>query len=364
MQHNNLCYIFPPELERGLDRIISKQPLAQEIKIFHACQAPVVDFTNKNISSSELPWNLAYILIGRVIGSISTSILFSAFESWLVSAASAHALLQSDLSTIVGPATLVNDLVATGADVFSNKLVDFSGSLASLFIASGALLILAWVVIRGSWIENYGGTGKADVASVVSDPLQLARLRTALHIVSDDPRLLVLGLTQTCFEGSMYLFLFHWVPSLQEASLMGLLPLGYIFSSFMLSMMLGSIFYTFISISTETSLLTHAKLSSPVAPSPPSPSPSPSPSPTSASASGCSASLRPTPASTVLSRVCFVPRSSPTMQGHSKQPLPCPAQCICDCQSLDRRGQRTERGPHRELVDVGRLEHHDGCGDR
>ncbi|KAJ7912227.1 hypothetical protein B0H13DRAFT_2327531 [Mycena leptocephala] len=217
--------------------------------------APVVDFTNKNISSSELPWNLAYILIGRVIGSISTSIRFSAFESWLVSAASAHALLQSDLSTIVGPATLVNGLVAPGADVFSNKLVGFSGSFASPFIASGALLILAWAVIRRSWIENYGGTGKADVASVVSDPLQLARLRTALLIVSDDPRLLVLGLTQTCFEGPMYLF---------EASLMGFLPLGYIFSSFMLAMMLGSIFYTFISISTETSLLTHAKLSSPV----------------------------------------------------------------------------------------------------
>lgn len=60
-----------------------------------------------------------------------------------------------------------------------------------------------------------------------------------------DPLLLVLGLTQTCFEGSMYLFVFLWVPSLQESSSSPhLLPLGYIFSCFMISMMLGSLLYT------------------------------------------------------------------------------------------------------------------------
>ncbi|KAJ7032422.1 hypothetical protein C8F04DRAFT_659206 [Mycena alexandri] len=205
---------------------------------------------------------LPVLLVGRVLGGISTSILFSAFESWLISASTSHALPQSDLSTIMGRATLVNGLVATGAGVFSNQLVGFTGSFATPFIASGALLLIAWAVIRGTWIENYGGGGGAN-AEDKGDPFQLARLRVALRIVSDDPRLLVLGLTQTCFEGSMYLFVFLWVPALQEFSLMGLLPLGYIFSSFMLSMMLGSILYTFIAASSpESSLLTHAKLSS------------------------------------------------------------------------------------------------------
>ena len=61
-----------------------------------------------------------------------------------------------------------------------------------------------------------------------------------------DPVLLVLGLTQTIFEGSMYLFVFIWVPTLQESSLNpSSLPLGYIFSAFMVSMMLGSLVYTF-----------------------------------------------------------------------------------------------------------------------
>ena len=62
-----------------------------------------------------------------------------------------------------------------------------------------------------------------------------------------DPVLLVLGLTQTIFEGSMYLFVFIWVPTLQESSLNpSSLPLGYIFSAFMVSMMLGSMVYTFV----------------------------------------------------------------------------------------------------------------------
>ena len=58
----------------------------------------------------------------------------------------------------------------------------------------------------------------------------------------------MLGFTQTCFEGSMYLFVFLWVPFLQEAipQSPGDLPLGYVFSSFMVSMTLGSVIYTSI----------------------------------------------------------------------------------------------------------------------
>ena len=70
----------------------------------------------------------------------------------------------------------------------------------------------------------------------------------------------------------MYLFVFLWVPSLQEASLSeSPLPLGYIFSCFMVAMMLGSLLYTTISnfsarsttaTSHEEPLVLNAKLSS------------------------------------------------------------------------------------------------------
>ncbi|KAK0480719.1 hypothetical protein IW261DRAFT_1419071 [Armillaria novae-zelandiae] len=217
-----------------------------------------------------VPW-LPVLLFGRILGGISTSILFSVFESWLVSASTSLLLPQSDISVIMGRATLLNGFVATGAGVVSNEIVSISSSFASPFIASGALLMLAWGLMRVSWIENYGGGG--GTTDDDWDIFQTTRLRQAWNIVRLDTLLLTLGLTQTCFEGSMYLFVFLWVPSLQEASESPeLLPLGYIFSSFMLSMMLGSLLYTAIvshppspsaaTGSVDSLLTTHAKLSS------------------------------------------------------------------------------------------------------
>ncbi|THV04693.1 DUF791-domain-containing protein [Dendrothele bispora CBS 962.96] len=186
--------------------------------------------------------SLPILLLGRILGGISTSILFSAFESWLVSASTNAGLSSSDLSLIFGRATLVNGFVAAGAGIASNKLVASTGTFTSPFIASGILLVLSYFVIKNSWSENFGTTDK----NASADPFQTKRLKQAWRIVRQDPLLLVLGLTQTCFEGSMYLFVFLWVPFLQEASGSSQLPLGYIFSSFMVSMMLGSVLYTFI----------------------------------------------------------------------------------------------------------------------
>ena len=128
------------------------------------------------------------------MGGVSTSILFSAFESWLISASTSSGVASSDLSTIMGRATLLNGLVATGAGVVSNQLVGFTSSFVSPFIASAALLILAWFVIRGTWTENYGsGGGQAD-----SDLFQVKRLGQAWSIVKrgasfeHDPHALVL----------------------------------------------------------------------------------------------------------------------------------------------------------------------------
>ncbi|EGO03933.1 hypothetical protein SERLA73DRAFT_102290 [Serpula lacrymans var. lacrymans S7.3] len=211
---------------------------------------------------------LPVLLCGRVLGGISTSILYSAFESWLVSSSNSLTIPSSDLSTIMGRATLVNGFVATGAGIASNQLVTLTNSFATPFMASGVLLLLGFIAIRASWAENYGSGGGTES----TDIMQLKRLRQAWQIVRSDPLLLVIGLTQTCFEGSMYLFVFLWVPALQEASPSSLaLPLGYIFSSFMISMMLGSLLYTAIcsyappptpTAPGDSSLALHAKLSS------------------------------------------------------------------------------------------------------
>ena len=123
--------------------------------------------------------SLPILFFGRVLGGLSTSILYSAFESWLVSSSNNLALPQSALSNILGRATLINGIVAAIAGVVSNKLVSTTLTFKSPFIASGALLVLAWVVINRTWHENRGGASNGDDGGI----LQLRRLGQAWHIV-------------------------------------------------------------------------------------------------------------------------------------------------------------------------------------
>ncbi|KAH9888038.1 DUF791-domain-containing protein [Cubamyces lactineus] len=215
--------------------------------------------------------SLPILFVGRLLGGFSTAILFSCFESWLVSSANSLSLSSRDLSTILGHASFVNSITATAAGVLSNKLVEYSSSYSSPFLASGALLLLNLVVIWASWNENYGGARAS-----VQELFNVRRLSNAWSVVCSDRRLLVLGLAQTCFEGSMYIFVFLWVPFLQEAAPSDqTLPLGYVFSCFMLSMTLGALLYNcIVSLSQPTSpteasshdhtVTLHAKFSSAV----------------------------------------------------------------------------------------------------
>jgi hypothetical protein len=146
---------------------------------------------------------LPVLLLGRLTAGVSTSILFSVFESWLVSSANSLAIPSSDLSSIFGRATLINGFVAAGTGVVSNQLVSFTRSFASPFIASGGLLVLAYFVIKARWAENYGGRGGITVASV--DPFQLRRLAQAWKIVRNgEYRFQWSAYTLTMFVGSTH----------------------------------------------------------------------------------------------------------------------------------------------------------------
>ena len=123
--------------------------------------------------------SLPVLFLGRILGGVSTSILYSAFESWLVSSSNQLALPQSALSNVLGRATLINGIVAAIAGVASNKLVSATLTFKAPFVASGALLVLAWIVVNRTWHENRGGTSSGDDGGI----FQLQRLGQAWHIV-------------------------------------------------------------------------------------------------------------------------------------------------------------------------------------
>lgn len=99
---------------------------------------------------------LPFLILGRLLGGFSTSILFSVFESWLVSSALNGGMEQSDLNAYLGRLTLINGGVACGAGVLSNQLVEVSGTFKSPFVASAGFLVAAGLLISATWRENHG----------------------------------------------------------------------------------------------------------------------------------------------------------------------------------------------------------------
>ncbi|KAF0930455.1 hypothetical protein E2562_032884 [Oryza meyeriana var. granulata] len=172
------------------------------------------------------------LMIGRVLGGIATSLLFSAFESWLVAEHNKRGFDPQWLSITFSKAIFLgNGLVAIVAGLFANLLADNLGfGPVSPFDAAACFLAIGMAIILSSWSENYGDT---------SDSKDLiAQFKVAAKAIASDEKIALLGAIQSLFEGSMYTFVFLWTPALSPND--EEIPHGFIFATFMLSSMLGS----------------------------------------------------------------------------------------------------------------------------
>ncbi|CAN0840854.1 Molybdate-anion transporter, partial [Linum grandiflorum] len=172
------------------------------------------------------------LMLGRVLGGIATSLLFSAFESWLVAEHFKRGFDQQWLSVTFSKAIFLgNGLVAIVAGLFGNVLVDTLalGPVAP-FDAAACFLAIGMAIIISTWPENYG------------DPSEnkdlLTQFKGAAVAIASDEKIALLGAIQSLFEGSMYTFVFLWTPALSPSG--EEIPHGFIFATFMLASMLGS----------------------------------------------------------------------------------------------------------------------------
>ncbi|XP_059442514.1 uncharacterized protein LOC132174837 [Corylus avellana] len=172
------------------------------------------------------------LMVGRILGGIATSLLFSAFESWLVAEHNKRGFEQQWLSITFSKAIFLgNGLVAIVSGLFGNLLVDTLGlGPVSPFDAAACFLAIGMAIIMSSWSENYG------------DPSEnkdlLTQFKGAAVAIASDEKIALLGAIQSLFEGSMYTFVFLWTPALSPNG--EDIPHGFIFATFMLSSMLGS----------------------------------------------------------------------------------------------------------------------------
>ncbi|SPO06823.1 related to major facilitator superfamily domain-containing protein 5 [Cephalotrichum gorgonifer] len=176
--------------------------------------------------------NPSVLFFGRALGGVSTTLLFTTFDAWLV--AEIHRLGfdgEDRLSAIFGEMSMANGFVAIACGVVSQVLVQVFGSEKAPFIGSVVVLICAFVLISRYWPENYGVSH--DGGAQTSKSSTLATL--------SDARLLAISFAACFFEGSMYIMVFYWSEALISAHGSPDLPFGLIFANFMSAMSLGSL---------------------------------------------------------------------------------------------------------------------------
>ena len=174
------------------------------------------------------------LLLGRLLGGISTSILFSAFESWMVHEHHAKSYPEEWLGLTFSLATSGNGAVAIASGVAASLVRDQFGPVAP-FDLSLVLLVLGTVIIAYTWSEN---TGDATINLGQT-------LSHAFNRLRQDTKIAYLGIIQSFFEGSMYVFVFMWTPALSSTSPSPIYH-GWIFASFMISVLIGSSLFQYL----------------------------------------------------------------------------------------------------------------------
>mmetsp|Transcript_25891 Transcript_25891/g.46891 ORF Transcript_25891/g.46891 Transcript_25891/m.46891 type:complete len:496 (-) Transcript_25891:182-1669(-) len=201
------------------------------------------------------------LLLGRLLGGIATSLLFSVFEAWLIRS-HADANVKSMLSASFSSASYGNSVIAIGAGLLANNIASstemtpmfsdvdkesaimFKGGYLNPFDFALCALIFCGVGAVYLWEENYGDDqgqdddnhGDEGKSSKWHDALKNALITTVRN-----RDIMLCGIISSLFEGSMYVFVFMWTPALQALTEeKDSLPFGLIFSTFMVSCMAGS----------------------------------------------------------------------------------------------------------------------------
>ena len=188
--------------------------------------------------------DLAILSIGRLTGGIATSILYSSFESWMISEHFNRNNFPSDwIRDTFYIQTLLNGIVAILAGFVSNFLYNFFDKSAVVtFDAAIIFLMIGGIMILTSWEENYGDRS-GDVQKNFSEGWRVMR---------SDTRVLCVAISQSFFEAAMYIFVLMWTPTLKAAVDVDVeLDIGNIFAAFMIAVMIGSAIFRIICSSDE-----------------------------------------------------------------------------------------------------------------
>ena len=260
------------------------------------CSLFCILFASSSLIMAHFGSSFVALLCGRLLSGISTSILHSVYESWMVTHHHLHQYAPSALHQTFETAQSVNSIIAIFAGIIGSysisiykyyDLFPFSPRCAAAFHFSVLVLVVTFVLIQLKWIENYGFTRMGDVivndedssdSSISTPSNQLKQplipnlmdhgsglfenITRSLEIVLSDPRIFAVGVIQSGFESALYIFIFLWTKSLDEVLDGVPFDHGMVFAIMMMSCFIGTRIVTLIRMKSVQLTLRQATLCS------------------------------------------------------------------------------------------------------
>lgn len=97
--------------------------------------------------------NVYTLFLGRMLGGMSATLLYSVFETWLVSEAQSEGNADVLVRRTLSSAATLNAAVAVASGAASEVLVSITGSKKSPFAASIGCLMCAASIILVHWVS-------------------------------------------------------------------------------------------------------------------------------------------------------------------------------------------------------------------
>lgn len=156
---------------------------------------------------------LVCLVASRAIGGITTNLLFTVFETWLVTEHRKRRLADAKLETILRDSSIVSNLAAIISGCIAHCLASLMGPVGP-FIGAVAFTFVALLIVALLWCENYGN----EEASIKRRPSMRDHLVCASKAILNDRNISCIGLIHSLTEGSLQTFVFLWSPMLQSLS--------------------------------------------------------------------------------------------------------------------------------------------------
>ena len=219
---------------------------------------------------------LTALVVSRVFGGVAYSLLFSSFESWVITQADDLKIDRAKLVGLFSVATFFNAASAVAAGLIGNAVVELTGSYAMSWLGmdetrdglevavdtdASRMLIhssnsytpafdvatLSLLCCALSAQLLWKNIPRTDAAATLGAPGSPAPAKKSMDIfgairaVYESNELFRLGLANSFYEAALHLFVFVWTPVLEKRYRgFGAVPYGMVFSTFMVCKMIGS----------------------------------------------------------------------------------------------------------------------------